>query len=327
MPRRLHAELWLELESRCNLRCPFCFNHWKDGQSHAPDPLAVGELLQCLEDLLTYVDCTAVALSGGEPLLNPNLDVIVAFFAHRRVPTVLTTNGTRLTESRLAALRGAGLVGVQVPLLSAQAAIHDELSGARCWHKSVAALATARAASPDVAAVFVATRRNLDQLPGVLEVLAWLGIPRVIFNRFIPSGAGAVNERALSVGDEHIWSVLCEGNDLAGALGSSIELGVPISEHFPVHTLRHVRPTACDRATRTPKLTVDAAGQLKLCNQTARVVGNLTSPSTRRSLSRTLQDGSWTELPGADGCFCMQFAARATNPRSLLRRRVANPPE
>ena len=63
----MRVELWLELETRCNLRCPFCFNHWKDGTSAPPVALATDELLESLAELMTWVECESVALSGGEP--------------------------------------------------------------------------------------------------------------------------------------------------------------------------------------------------------------------------------------------------------------------
>jgi MoaA/NifB/PqqE/SkfB family radical SAM enzyme len=228
----------------------------------------------------------------------------IKFFTARGVPTVLTTNGTLLSQERLISLRQAGLTAVQIPLHSAQPTVHDTLSGAKCWRRSVEALAQARQLGLDSTAVFVATRQNISHLIGVLELLFLIGIHRVIFNRFIPSGAGILNRAALSVSDDILLEVLMEANEHAGKLGSVIELGTRLPFTQRLRTLSNIRIKSCWSGGLHRQFTVDCGGNLKYCSQSPESLGNLTdSPflllaSRVPGMKRSLADR------GVESCYC-----------------------
>ncbi len=93
---------------RCNLACGYCSEY--DAVS-PPVPLA---------DLLAWVDHLAslrtasITLTGGEPLLHPELDQVVrAARAHGMIVTMIT-NGFRLTRGWIDRLNDAGLQGMQI---------------------------------------------------------------------------------------------------------------------------------------------------------------------------------------------------------------------
>src|ERR1039457_5517848 len=65
-----------------------------------------------LADLGTSV----VTISGGEPLLHPDLDAIIARMRHRRVVSGLITNGHLLTPDRILRLNRAGLEWLQISI-------------------------------------------------------------------------------------------------------------------------------------------------------------------------------------------------------------------
>jgi MoaA/NifB/PqqE/SkfB family radical SAM enzyme len=308
--------LWLELEVRCNIRCRFCYNYWKDKTHAAPQPLPTEALLECLERLLDEVECERVALSGGEPLMHPDLDRFLAFFQARGIPTVLTTNGTFLSSERLAALRSLGLGAVQIPLHAAVPEIHDELSGARCWHRSIRALALARSMRIDVTAVFVATQANLMLIEGVLELLYLLGIHRVIFNRFVSSGAGRLNERDLKVSDHRVLDALYLANSTAGRVDSIIELGVrvPLTDRQRAE-LPSVLVKSCELDGFHRQFTVDAAGDLKHCNQSPYPLGNLRQKTFSSLVPRLPELKRHLAQVSVESCYCasLEFGAQAVD--------------
>lgn len=303
-------DLWLELETRCNLGCQFCFNHWKDGTHAPPRKLPTPELLTCLEDLLNTAECKSVALSGGEPLLHSELDRVLDFFSDHGIPAVLTTNGTRLDAARLDTLIKRGLTTVQVPLHSADPKTHDELSGAVCWHRSIEALALARKSKASVLAVFVATRPNVDHIEGVLELLFLLGIHHVIFNRFIPTGTGALNQQALNVPEADVIAALVRADAAAARLGSVIQLGVPVGlSAGERERLSRVKRSPCSAEGGRQALTVDAAGDLKHCNQSRWPVGNLRKNSARELLRRVTATRARLLQEDPQACYCATLNA------------------
>jgi pyrroloquinoline quinone biosynthesis protein E len=119
--------LWLlaELTYRCPLHCVFCFNP-VDFATQA-DELSTDDWLRVLREgrALGAVQC---GISGGEPLLRDDLEIIVAEAARLGYYTNLLTSGVGLTEQRAAALKAAGLDHVQLSFQDSTREMNDFLS-------------------------------------------------------------------------------------------------------------------------------------------------------------------------------------------------------
>jgi PqqA peptide cyclase len=119
--------LWLlaELTYRCPLHCVFCFN---------PVDFATQEQELSTDDWLRVLrqgrDLGAVqlGLSGGEPLLRDDLEIIVAEARRLGYYTNLLTSGVGLTEQRAVALKAAGLDHVQLSFQDSTQEMNDFLS-------------------------------------------------------------------------------------------------------------------------------------------------------------------------------------------------------
>ena len=95
---------------RCNLSCAYCNEY--DGHSK-PVPL---ETIHQRVDRLAALGTTVVTVSGGEPLLHPELDRIVARIRRRGMMAGLITNGYLLTAERIRRLNRAGLDHLQISI-------------------------------------------------------------------------------------------------------------------------------------------------------------------------------------------------------------------
>ena len=95
---------------RCNLACTYC-NEF-DAVS-APVPLA--EMLRRV-DLLAALGTTIVTISGGEPMLHPDLDEIIRRVRRNGAIATLITNGYLLTAERIGRLNRAGLDYLQISI-------------------------------------------------------------------------------------------------------------------------------------------------------------------------------------------------------------------
>ena len=95
---------------RCNLACAYCNEY--DATS-APVPLPV---LRRRVDLLAGLGNAIVTLSGGEPLLHPELDLLIAHIRRRGMFATLITNGYLLSVERIESLNRAGLDHLQISI-------------------------------------------------------------------------------------------------------------------------------------------------------------------------------------------------------------------
>lgn len=95
---------------RCNLSCTYC-NEYDDFSK----PIPTEEMIQRV-DRLASLGLTVLVISGGEPLLHPQLDDIIARSRKHGILTGLITNGYLLTVDRIKQLNKAGLDHMQISI-------------------------------------------------------------------------------------------------------------------------------------------------------------------------------------------------------------------
>lgn len=93
---------------RCNLACTYC-SEFDDFSK----PVPTAELLRRI-DLLAALGTTVITLTGGEPLLHPDLEQVVERIRHHGIVAVMVTNGYLLTLERIARLNRVGLDHLQI---------------------------------------------------------------------------------------------------------------------------------------------------------------------------------------------------------------------
>lgn len=99
---------------RCNLSCAYCNEYDK----HSP-PVSTQALLRRI-DRLGELGTSVITLSGGEPLLHPDADGIIARIRQRGAVAGLITNGYLLTKERIEQLNRAGLDHLQISIDNVQ---------------------------------------------------------------------------------------------------------------------------------------------------------------------------------------------------------------
>ena len=124
--QRHHSYLRLSLSERCNLRCQYCMP--PEGVPLQPDQLLLTrqELFQ-LTQLFVRHGITKIRLTGGEPLLRPDLVDIVKDIRTLVDHVGMTTNGITLTR-HWEALVDAGLTHVNISLDTLQASTFQTLT-------------------------------------------------------------------------------------------------------------------------------------------------------------------------------------------------------
>jgi MoaA/NifB/PqqE/SkfB family radical SAM enzyme len=93
---------------QCNLSCTYC-NEYDDSST----PVATADMLRRI-DLLAGLGAAAVHLSGGEPLLHPELHTIIQRIRNNQMLAGLLTNGYLLNIEHIQRLNRAGLDYLQL---------------------------------------------------------------------------------------------------------------------------------------------------------------------------------------------------------------------
>src|ERR1700716_4315092 len=95
---------------RCNLSCTYC-NEYDDFSK----PVPTEQMLRRV-DRLGELGTSVVTISGGEPLLHPDLDDIIHQMVKRPIASGLITNGYLLNADRIQRLNRAGLEWLQISI-------------------------------------------------------------------------------------------------------------------------------------------------------------------------------------------------------------------
>lgn len=159
----------LNLTRRCNLKCAHCYLDAGTLCSGAPDELATEEVLTLLDGIASLSGETMVVLTGGEPLLRPDIETIARRAADLGLMVVVGTNGTLLNARRVAALQAAGVRAVGISLDSLDPDHHDRFRGLPgAWARTVAGIDACRRGGLIFQLHFTVTDDNAGELDDMI---------------------------------------------------------------------------------------------------------------------------------------------------------------
>lgn len=95
---------------RCNLACTYC-NEFDD----VSQPVALEEMKRRL-DYLAAMGTSVITISGGEPLLHPEIEEIIRHIRRHGMIAGMITNGFLLTKEKIEKLNAAGLEHLQISI-------------------------------------------------------------------------------------------------------------------------------------------------------------------------------------------------------------------
>ncbi|MFB6137012.1 MAG: TIGR04347 family pseudo-SAM/SPASM protein [Halobacteriaceae archaeon] len=185
--QRRPVVVW-NLTRRCNLSCVHCYAGAEN--AGAPGELSTDEGRRLLADLAEY-GAPVVLFSGGEPMVREDLRELVGYAADLGLRPVLSTNGTLMTPERARALRDAGLAyaGVSVDGLPAR---NDAFRGEEgAFDAAVRGIEACLDAGLKTGLRYTITEQNAADLPGVVDLLADVGVDRFCFYHLDYGGRGA----------------------------------------------------------------------------------------------------------------------------------------
>ena len=281
--RPLPKTFVLELTKRCNNRCLYCYavdgsGDWTSGQ-YSGNEMSTGEITDMLSKLCDEAPVENIALSGGEPLLRSDVADILTFIKDRGIAPILITNGTLLTPERVSETSPG--VTYEVPLLSHRRDVHDQLAGRRgVWDCVVDGMANIRQIRESMVAVFVATKLNYRDLQKTAELAIALGAQGLMFNRM---NLGAYNIR---YADQLLMTpeMIRESLDILEDLG--IKYGIPIAVSVviepcmvDIQQYKHIHFGWCPLASEDSYFTIDPMGNVRICNHSPVILGNLKQDS------------------------------------------------
>jgi heme b synthase len=177
-----------EITRNCNLSCVHC-------RASATMGPYEGELntATCLNllDQIHVVGDPIIILTGGEPLLRPDIFEIARYGTEKGLRMVMAPNGTLITEDKARQMADAGIKRISISLDGATRNIHDRFRGVEgAFDGALQGIAMAKKAGVEFQINTTITKSNLDQIPAIQKLAVDLGAVAHHIFLLVPTGRG-----------------------------------------------------------------------------------------------------------------------------------------
>lgn len=157
------------LTKRCDLRCAHCY--LDAGELEGAQDTSLKKTKDIIGQIHALNPGAMLILTGGEPLMRPDIYDIAGCASAKGLTVVIGTNGTLLDRPSVRRLMDSGVKGAGVSLDSVNKAIHDRFRGVEgAWERTVKGIDALGAEGLDFQLQFTVTKENRADLPSILKL-------------------------------------------------------------------------------------------------------------------------------------------------------------
>ena len=242
--------IW-NLIRRCNLTCKHCYSISAD--KNFPGELSTDEVFTVMEDLKSF-HVPVLILSGGEPLLRPDIFEISHRAKAMGFYVGLSSNGTLISDQNIDAIKDVGYDYVGVSLDGIEAT-HDKFRRKEgAFAESLHGIRLCRDAGIKIGVRFTLTQDNAHDLPALLDLVDAEQISKFYLSHLNYAGRGNKNRahdaflettrQAMDLLFQRCWKAIASGKDVEYVTGNNDADGVYlllwVRKNFP-HLEEHMR--------------------------------------------------------------------------------------
>ncbi|HLD36621.1 MAG TPA: radical SAM protein [Planctomycetota bacterium] len=270
-----------EVTQKCNNDCLFCYNAWKADKNYPQGELSTAETKGLIRRIVKETSCKQLTFTGGEPFLRADLPELITCAKELGVAINIISNGTLITEDIARDYIKLGVGLFELPLLSAERTTHDALSRNQgAFDKVVESVANIKLHRGRVVTVFVGTKRNIDGLKEMIELSLAIGADGIMFNRFNVGGEGIRHIDELLPTPAQVIKALETIESAMDQYKIGISCSIPIQPCIiDTSRFKKVHFGYCAAGTKRAYYTVDPMGNLRMCNHTPSILGNILKSS------------------------------------------------
>lgn len=171
----------------CELSCVHCYN--SSGNRTFPGELTSGEAIRAIDGLADF-QVPAIIFSGGDPLMRPDILSLIGHAASKGIRAILSTNGVSIDKAMARKIKEAGVAYVGVSLDGSEKT-NDRLRGLPGgFKKALKGIRNCLNEGLITGVRFTMSRRNLEDLPFIFDLVESEGVQRGYFAHLVYSGRG-----------------------------------------------------------------------------------------------------------------------------------------
>lgn len=191
-----------EITGACNLRCEHC--RGASTGRRDPDELSTDEAFELIDEIVAFASPILI-LSGGEPLMRDDVYDIARHGIDRGLRVVLATNGTLIARDVAHRLRDIGIARVSVSIDGTDAETHDAFRGMPgAFDGAMRGISEILDAGISLQINTTISNKNIDQIPGILDLSIGLGADALHIFLLVPTGRGREEDEIPAIEYERI---------------------------------------------------------------------------------------------------------------------------
>jgi len=289
----------VEVTEACHHRCLHCYNFWRDQRApvKAPQTLSRAEILKIIREIRLVSPLRQIAISGGEPLLRPDLPDIVTELVEEGLGVTVITSGTLLTAERLR--RFPAETVFEFTLFSVDAQLHDRIAGrAGAFQKVIRGIQLAGRSNFRLILACVINRLNAHDVLRTIELGIALKAEAAMFNRINLTRATLPLADQLVPSVAQLTQALDAAEEAATRYGISVMVSVPIPPCvIDVSRYEHLQIGWCPRGGDGAYYTISYNGLVRPCNHSSVILGDLRRENFAEIVERESTRAFWQPLP------------------------------
>ncbi|MBO7142646.1 MAG: radical SAM protein [Bacteroidales bacterium] len=275
-----------EVTMSCNLKCRFCYNHYKntgDTPQHSSYKMAD----KTLRRIFKVFDVGQVTFTGGEPFTAERFGELVLTARLKGAKVSVISNGNFAPVERYVELTKLGVNLFELPVHSYNPDVHDFMTRVKGSHqKSQSIISALKGQGVTPTAVLVLTKFNTENVAETIRYIHSLGISQMMLNRYNIGGEGVINPSEIMPSESELKNAFKAISDEALNLKMTVFSSVctPMCVLNPAD-YKGIRFSSCSfDITRRP-VTIDYLGNLRFCNHSPVVLGNIHTDTPEKIFS------------------------------------------
>ncbi|AZR74385.1 hypothetical protein BBF96_13910 [Anoxybacter fermentans] len=177
------VKVFLSITDYCNLKCKHCFGDYGQGSQMSFDRVA--EIVQQLKEVGVF----EVSLTGGEPLLHPDLYKIIELLIDSGINIQICTNGTVITDEFIDIVKQYKNHFLRLSIsIDGIPEVHDRIRGTGTYNKIMSNIKILQKHNIDFGFNLVLNNLNVWTIKEFLNIMYDRGIHRGSFSPIKPVG-------------------------------------------------------------------------------------------------------------------------------------------
>lgn len=253
-------ELCIEITGKCGMNCAHCSSSCTvDNQNF----VSFEKIKEIFNDA-KLLGAQIIELSGGEPLLHPNINDIIELASKDFKVRLYTcgflgnTNSWGIPKEQLELFSKFGLDRIIFNLQGATTYTHEKITGTKDSFKSVInSIKTAKANGLWTGVHFVPMKPNYMEFHAVVELCKELKVDELAVLRFVSQGRGKLNRQFLELSQEEFSCFLLEIVRLKREYDDLINIRTGCPMNFCSMIDRSIKPVRCKAGLSTLLINFD----------------------------------------------------------------------